>query len=261
MEQDNVKKGYHIKKCEKCSKEFKPTSSTQRWCSNECKNTSSKFICEVCQKEFEKWIKSPHKVCSQECRNKLIAIKKGRKAERVILNCYVCKKEFEKRKSQIKSEFQFCSKTCWSVWMRDERPNIIIKQSKTIKNQIKDGRKMFNQNFERGYLLSEKNKASLFYKSSWEKIMYEKLEKDENVIIYIPEPFPIRYTNEDSMSKDYYPDILIIYKDKRELVEIKPKSLLSWKINKIKIKAAKQYCVKHGLIFRIITEDDLFEKT
>jgi hypothetical protein len=75
----------------------------------------------------------------------------------------------------------------------------------------------------------------------------------------------------------YIPDILMTYKTKdnkvkAELIEIKPKkqsvieSSMSTReravvaINYAKWAAAQAWCKKNGLVFRVITEDQMFHK-
>jgi hypothetical protein len=72
----------------------------------------------------------------------------------------------------------------------------------------------------------------------------------------------------------YFPDFLIQFKDKTGIkswmVEVKPKKQtylkenaskkekITWIINDAKWKAAKAYCDKNGLEFKLLTEKELF---
>ena len=75
----------------------------------------------------------------------------------------------------------------------------------------------------------------------------------------------------------YIPDFLIVYQDKfgkrrAELVEVKPKKeaiaenakskrdKAALLVNTAKWAAAMMYCKKNGLVFRILTEDDIYIK-
>ena len=91
----------------------------------------------------------------------------------------------------------------------------------------------------------------------------------ESMKIPYRHPFTGKPTN-------YIPDFFVVYKNKTgkiiaEVVEIKPKkqSLIESKaasakdrmvvaINHAKWAAANAYCKSQGLVFRVITEDDLF---
>jgi hypothetical protein len=253
---EKIKEGYKVKQCIVCNKDFKPTSATQRFCSEECKYREVRLNCEICGKEFYTWSKTKHKTCSFECRNKSIS-KNKEKAERITLKCKVCNKEFVKRTSQVKSVNIFCSRICKQLWMKLERPQIIAKQKETIKKQLENGRKIFNQNFKKGYFFSKKNNMRFIFRSSWEESLMKKFEEDKNVLSYKSEPFSLEYEVGNKRYK-YWPDIIVNYIDKIELIEVKPKQFLKNNINKLKFAAAEQYCKDHNMIFRIITEDDLF---
>lgn len=116
------------------------------------------------------------------------------------------------------------------------------------------------------------------YRSSWELAMMRMCDNHPAIIYWASEPIRIPYknpiTNRQSM---YVPDFLIIYQDatgkqRQEIVEIKPKketfvseakskrSQVALAINACKWKAAQAYCNRHGITFRVITEDNLFRK-
>lgn len=63
----------------------------------------------------------------------------------------------------------------------------------------------------------------------------------------------IPYINWEGRDRNYIPD----YIEDNNLIEIKPKSLLGTVDNKAKIKAAKKYCIEHGLNFIVLTEDNI----
>lgn len=87
-------------------------------------------------------------------------------------------------------------------------------------------------------------------------------------------PYRNPFTGKDTV---YVPDFLIMYQDKSgkkisELIEIKPKgqaSLLEARsqqekaavvLNLAKWQAAEAHCKRLGLKFRILTQDDIFNK-
>ena len=91
------------------------------------------------------------------------------------------------------------------------------------------------------------------------------------------EPLKILYANPFGAAKYsmYVPDFLIVYMDKNdkphaELIEIKPKKeahvseaksrrdMERLAVNAAKWQAAAEYCKKHGMRFRVLTEDDIF---
>lgn len=83
------------------------------------------------------------------------------------------------------------------------------------------------------------------YRSSWEKMLYEILDTNDDVISYKSEPFFIRYEFEGT-SHRYIPDLLIQFVDKTVLCEVKPISMRSTDKNIAKREAALKYCSENG---------------
>jgi hypothetical protein len=103
------------------------------------------------------------------------------------------------------------------------------------------------------------------YRSGWEHILQW---ASESIAIPYMNPVTGRKSN-------YVPDFLIMYRNKdntvkAELIEIKPKkqSVIESKmssrdravvaVNYAKWSAAQKWCVRQGLTFRVITEQDMF---
>lgn len=119
-------------------------------------------------------------------------------------------------------------------------------------------------------------KGRIRYRSSWELAFMNFCDNNEHILEWASEPIRIPYTNPITGKKTtYVPDFLIAYRNKRnqvvaELIEIKPKkqsiveSKMSNKdkaivaVNYAKWDAATKFCKKQGLIFRVITEEDIF---
>lgn len=96
--------------CEYCSKSFTPTRRSQRFCGRACRLESYKqeYTCTLCGKAFKS--KHPNrKFCSNTCSG----IMRSRERRR-ILQCDYCRKTFERRKSDIKTDAlnHFCSPIC-----------------------------------------------------------------------------------------------------------------------------------------------------
>jgi len=103
---------------------------------------------------------------------------------------------------------------------------------------------------KRGMFYSEKNKQYIRYQSSFELAAYSLLEQMSKVISY-KRPTYVLYEFEGKVRK-YYPDILIKYIDgTSEIVEVKPKGLISLPKNQAKFSAMKNDN------FSIWTEDTL----
>jgi hypothetical protein len=116
------------------------------------------------------------------------------------------------------------------------------------------------------------------FRSSWEMVMMQFLDSNPSVLQWSSEPFKIPYKNPlTNKNTVYIPDFLVIYQNRSgtkvgELIEIKPKKeamLESAKskrdkafliLNTAKWQAAMIFCAKHGLTFKVITEDQLWPK-
>jgi hypothetical protein len=116
------------------------------------------------------------------------------------------------------------------------------------------------------------------YRSSWELLMMSYLDNHPDVIQWASESIKIPYRNPlTGQRSEYVPDFLVFYKDKNgkkrtELVEIKPKRETMMEnaksrrdkaflmVNTAKWAACLLFCKKHGIEFRVMTEDSLFAK-
>jgi hypothetical protein len=115
------------------------------------------------------------------------------------------------------------------------------------------------------------------YRSGWELTFMMFLDNNDNIIQWASEPLRIPYRNPlTGKATNYVPDFLVLYENKykqrvAELVEIKPKkqSIIESKVasardkavvavNHAKWAAAKAWCDRSGLVFRVINEDAIF---
>lgn len=119
---------------------------------------------------------------------------------------------------------------------------------------------------------------SPIYRSSWEMTMMRFLDNHPGVINWGSECVRIPYRNPfTGKNSTYFPDFLVMYQDKTgkkisEIIEIKPKNQASLMeartqqekaavvLNMAKWQAAEAYCKKLGLHFRIVTEQDIFNR-
>ena len=126
---------------------------------------------------------------------------------------------------------------------------------------------------------------NIVYRSGWELKTNMFLDGNPNILKWGSEPFPIPYMKPTTKKiHRYYVDYYVEYKKPnneivKELWEVKPNKetksprqsknktqktkvyeQLTYEINKAKWKAAKAFCNKHNLGFRIITEKQLFFK-
>jgi len=115
------------------------------------------------------------------------------------------------------------------------------------------------------------------YRSGWELTFMMFLDSNSSIIQWASESVRIPYRNPlTGKASTYVPDFLVLYENKykkqiAELVEIKPKkqSLIESRtasaraiaivaVNHAKWASARAWCSQNGLIFRVITEDNLF---
>jgi len=117
----------------------------------------------------------------------------------------------------------------------------------------------------------------IIFRSSWELNALKFFDSSPSILKYASEEIKIPYIKPtDGRIHHYFPDFLIVYKDKygqirKELLEIKPlkevrltkKSTVYDKvaiaINEAKWKAATAFALQHGMTFRILTEASLFK--
>lgn len=116
------------------------------------------------------------------------------------------------------------------------------------------------------------------YRSGWELSFMRFCDTNDHIIQWASESIAIPYRHPlTGKVKNYIPDFLITYRTrnntlKAELIEIKPKgqSVLEEKmksrdraiiaVNYAKWDAATKWARRNGLVFRVITEDDMWHK-
>lgn len=116
------------------------------------------------------------------------------------------------------------------------------------------------------------------YRSSWESHFFRQLDEHPAVLQWGSEVVRIPYRHPlTGKIHTYIPDILMMYVDASykkhvEIIEIKPNSQTSLTearsqhdkihaiINEAKWTAAREYCRKQGIVFRVVSEKDLFHQ-
>lgn len=121
------------------------------------------------------------------------------------------------------------------------------------------------------------------YMSSWEFKTHEFLDNNPNILRWSSEEIAIPYLKPtDNRVHRYFPDYWVEYRNRHgqmvhEIWEVKPAAQtrkpraskrkttktrlyedLTYAVNTAKWQAAQQFCEKHGVIFRIMTERDIF---
>jgi hypothetical protein len=115
------------------------------------------------------------------------------------------------------------------------------------------------------------------YRSSWELSFMQFCDNHPSVIQWASESMSIPYKNPLTGKNTFYvPDFFIMYQDKNgtnraELIEVKPRTQTTMEtarstrdkaavaVNHAKWAAASAFCKQNGMIFRVITEHDIYQ--
>lgn len=277
------KKERKIIYCLNCNKEIeiiKENPKNTRFCCIGCSNTYFKShedvlkICKWCGKEFIVPYKkrfSHEKFCTKSCaanhmnnirpeevNKKISETQKKQYASGERIHSWIGRHHTEETKKKI-SDNHISNETFKGknnpMYGRNHAIETREKISNTRGQKIISGE--YASWFDKGKVFSLKMNKEISYRSSWEQKVIESLDKDENVLMFIHEPFSIPYVFEN-VNKNYVPDIFIEYRDNtKKLIEIKPEYFVDCPINQSKFSAAEQYCEEKGIIFEVWTEKDV----
>jgi hypothetical protein len=116
------------------------------------------------------------------------------------------------------------------------------------------------------------------YRSGWELTFCQFCDNNPNVIQWASESISIPYKNPLTGRNTFYvPDFFIVYQDKNnkkraELIEVKPRAQTTMEnaksihdkaavaVNHAKWVAANAWAKQNGIVFRVITEADIFHQ-
>ena len=102
------------------------------------------------------------------------------------------------------------------------------------------------------------------YRSMWERRFMIYCDRSESILEWDSESLHIPYVSpKDNRWHNYYPDFYIKYIDKHDqiikaLIEIKPYFQKKWDINVAKWDACQKHCDKKKMVFKVLTERELF---
>lgn len=122
--------------------------------------------------------------------------------------------------------------------------------------------------------------SKVIFRSSWELEMHRFFDNNPNILQWSSEEIAIPYIKPTTRKVHrYYPDYWIKYKTGsgeiiQEIIEVKPNSQvnihtkkrlteydkITYAINIAKWSAASQFCQKHDIKFRILTEHEMFKR-
>jgi hypothetical protein len=117
------------------------------------------------------------------------------------------------------------------------------------------------------------------YRSGWEHTFMSFCDNNPSVLQWASEAIHINYRNPfTGKNTIYVPDFMMVYvdasgKQHAELIEVKPLKETSLQeagkspraqaaaiLNMAKWGAARAWCAAHGLTFRVVTENDIFQQ-
>jgi hypothetical protein len=135
----------------------------------------------------------------------------------------------------------------------ERRQNISNAISKLVRNGGHKGGRG-----KHGRFFSKKNgRVYCPYRSLLEMEWHAKLEMDEHVLGFETRPPRIKYQNE-GVTHHYHPDMLVYFKNgNQELWEVKPEGFFRNEKQKVKWKAARKWCRKRGIGFRVVGYSEL----
>lgn len=270
--QNRLKK---TKTCLNCNINYNNKSNSSKFCSMKCmgeytKNDNVKLNCNNCNKEYEIIFYNRHKskFCSRECagvfNNKNLnkkefseKVSKGLKQHyKENIHPWVGKNHSEETKDKTRKtrkERGLDQPEKNPMYNKNHTVDTKEKMSKIVSERLKNGKLSRSGDF-----YSNKNNCNINYDSSWEKAFFEALEKDDNVIKYIPHEVIIPYFHE--YNRNYITDLLIEYRNgDKKIIEIKPlffTNLERYEINQQKFKYTNDYCEKNNMLFEVWTEDN-----
>jgi len=273
--------------CQFCQKIWQVPyrSRSSKYCSKACSNSGTKRqrvtkTCEHCGTEFDviKFRAEDARFCTQKCAYDHLY---QRPDGPIIISCEGCGSNFET--TFINRARRFCSKSCANLGERnafyhcrgaanhrfgkpawnsgltaytdDRVKRNSEKVSDAISQKIVDGL-WTHTGFKTEWYVSKKA-GRIFLRSSYESVFARQLDNDNDVVTFTSEPLKIPYTH-DERRKNYIPDFLVEYRDgKKEIIEVKPCTLVSSDEVSVKTSAAIKFCNDLGISYRIVTEADL----
>jgi hypothetical protein len=241
-------------KCEKCPKS-NGEESRKCLCGKELNSFQKKYCSKSCAVSF-RW-KNPEfkskmsKIISKQMVNQWQKSEWRTKITEEVLSKHYFKSEFISNRNKVNWQNSEYRKT---------RTEQVIKQHTypEFRKIISEcGRKTWKANslYRNGGIYKSEKAGEIQYLSSWELEAYKLLDKKLEVMTYKVEPLHIKYIDYKGKYRNYWPDILIFYKDNsKELIEIKPVCHLADDNNIIKFLAAVDYCKENNMKFKIWTE-------
>lgn len=133
------------------------------------------------------------------------------------------------------------------------------KLRKTSMTPVKPKRKRRRKGrYKRGVHTSPKA-GDCSYRSGWELAYMIYLDDNSDVLTYDYEKLVIEYVSckKTGRKRKYYPDFVVTYADRVEVIEIKPTRRMTRHVVIKKAHAAIEWCKQNGSTYIILTEVEL----
>jgi group I intron endonuclease len=154
----------------------------------------------------------------------------------------------------IKNKDEY-SKKCIQTWSDPKNYETLCQSNrKNIVKAMLNGNHHPYSNCDHGWITSQKFKNKFYYQSSYEKRFVEFCEMSSKIGSLQRMPFVIPYVDSKGKIRNYFADFLV---NQKIVIEIKPKSMLSYNNNQFKIDAGKKYCLEHGYEYKLLMENEL----
>lgn len=133
---------------------------------------------------------------------------------------------------------------------------LYLNDSGRLKQMTENGR---GGKWEKGFVVLPRLGLCIFVRSSYEKYFLYECDKN-NLITNIEYNLQgIKYDFNDSPHW-YFPDFIITFNNIRYMIEIKANWQLMEQKTIKKLEAAQRYCANNDILFKVLTENELFNK-
>lgn len=217
--------------------------------------------CKGCGVSFEDKHYDGKAYCTRSCASKHKKCKPRALKPKAFSVCLTCSNRFYPKRPTAK----YCSRLCYHNSADFTEKQGARNRGKPVPEHAKQAVSASNsrRNAEAEYTNGKSGRhnspkaGNVFYRSSYELVAYQRLDNDSSAVSYQPEPFVIKYENQDGNVRRYRPDILIEYIGRTVIVEVKPQWKMSDAKTIQKIDAGRKYAAQKGWAFEVWTEKEL----
>jgi hypothetical protein len=234
-------------KCKNCNIEILINQSDirEQYCSKDCYFEDQKDI-----------LAERARRVGRESAEKISQTKKEKFASGELTHPLLGKEHSQQTKRKISKKRKEYYKTHDGYWKGKKLSKAACeKMSETRTKRWINGEYKNLKNWSRGKHFFKKANEEVHYRSSWELAYMKYLDQRDDVRVCEYEKIRIPYYGTDGDRRNYIPDFLVEYDNgSKILYEVKPFVRKDSEINKRKFKAAREYCKKNNIKFKVVTE-------